>query len=407
MFSGEFKHNKVLQAALGVLAFCYFIVFYSWIRDSVITTTAALSLHYACPRYFQSCDWLYILNALPFGYSQTILYMGIFVVLIWIVYLLTEREWSSAQQLLLVPFFWHAVNVLILTDDYTGNYEYYLLVFGLVLLFLPHKEFFLKLSIVFFYVLSTVAKIHPAWIEGGYFNNLRTGLPLFPDWSIPLFTNLIILMEMVGAWFLMSSNRLWQRAVFIFFFVFHIYSGILVEYRYPATVLPMLFVAFGPWYRHIKIPMDYKSLGGWFLIAVLILFQFIPRMITGDEKLTLEGNKYGLYMFESNHQCISTAIIHKFNGTNFTENYIGSSARNRCDPYNKWFRFKQICNKSSGVKNIEWTLDHSINGGPFLRIVDEVNVCELEYQPFRHNNWIKTEGDNPEVIGWPVKNFFH
>lgn len=407
MFGQEFNGNKILQWALGALIFNYFIVFFSWIGGNTITKSAISYFDYVCPPYWQNCQQIYVLESLPLGYSQTFFYMLLFGGLLWAVYLLSEKRWYEAQLLLGVFFLWHAGNVFILTEAFTGNYEYYLVGFGIILLFLPHKEFFLKLFIVFLYVLSTVAKIHPAWIEGSYFTNLSLGLPVFVDSSIPFFTNLVILAEMVGSWFLLSANRLLQRTALIFFVTFHLYSGILVEYRYPATVLPMILILFGPWYRYQVIPLDRKSIIGWMFILTLLIMQFVPRIIPGDEKLTLEGNRYGLYMFESNHQCISEYIILNKDGTNNTINRVSNTARHRCNPYIYWFKLKQRCEQNEEIQAISWKFDHSINGRPFLRIVDEKNICELEYKPFSHNNWIKAEFDNPEVIGWPVKNYYY
>ncbi len=408
MFSGEFAESKVLQFALGALAFNYLIVFDFWIKLPEISLSAVDSFTHSCPPYFQSCDSLYIFEALPLGYSQTFFYMLLFGALLWVGYLLSEKKWREAQ-LVLIPFFiWHSLNVLFLTDTFSANYEYYVVGFGIIILFFPHKEFFLKLFVVMLYFLSTVSKIHPAWIEGGYFNNLSTGLPFFPDWSIPLWSNLIIFAEMVGAWFLLSGNKVWQRLALVFFVTFHLYSGILVEYRYPSTVLPMLLIIFGPWYRWSAIPLDRKSIIGWSFITLLVVLQFTPRLIiAGDEKLTLEGNKYGLYMFESNHQCVSETTFFRVDGSTSTRTRINTSARIRCNPYTYWFPLKELCERDETIEKISWKLDHSINGDAFLRIVDEEDVCKLEYKPLTHNEWIKTVSDKPEVIGWPVKNLFH
>ena len=385
MFSEEFKENKILQWALGALPFMYFIAFNSWIGDSALTLRAVERFSYRCPPYFQSCSDFYFLQELPWGYSQTILYMLLFGLLVWCAFLVSQKKWHKVQLFLVPVFLWHAISVLFLTDKLSGNYEYYLMSFGLILLFFPHKEFFLKLSLVIFYFLSTVAKIHPSWIEGGYFTSLKTGLPIFPDWSVPFWTNLIILMEMVGAWFLFAKNPLIQRAMLVFFIIFHLYSGILVQYRYPATVLPMLLILFGPWYRHTPPPLDHRAIVGWVFILFLVLFQFSPRFISGDEKLTLEGNKYGLYMFEANHQCVSLATLRRIDGTTRNINGVKNSARQRCNPYNEWFELKQYCERTKGVERIEWTFDHSINGGPFYRIVNTENACSLEYHAFTHN----------------------
>ena len=406
MFSDEFRHSRILQWALGALLFGYYIVFDFWVRSNIFTREAYETLNYICPPFFQSCGSLYVFDALPQGYSQTILYMAFFAILAWCVYLLSTKEWNTVQLLLMPIFFWHAAHTLFFTDLTSGNYEYYLIAFGLVLLFLPHKEFFLKLTIVMFYMLSTVSKIYPSWIEGGYFTALRTGLPLTPDFAIPLLTNFVILLEMAGAWFLMAKNRHLQRTVLFLFILFHLYSGILVEYRYPATILPFLLIVFGPWYRFSEVPLDKKSIFGWLFIALLLLLQFSPKMIPGDEKLTAEGNKYGLYMFEANHQCFSEAKIHFTDGTVAEENMARAVARNRCEPYHTWFRLNQICTRVPGVEKIEWNFNHSLNGSPFYKIVDLENACGLEYKAFSHNPWILLQ-EEAEVVGYPVKNTYH
>lgn len=404
-FSEEFSSNKILQAALAVITFNYFIVFYSWIGRSMVSRSSLSDLSYSCPTYFQECDRFYFLTSLPAGYSQTIFYMLLFGVLAWVVYLLTEKQWKQAATVLIVPYLWHLAVVFLLTDNAHANYEYYVIIFATIIIFLPHKEYFTKLAIVLFYFLSTFAKIHPAWIAGSYFTNLQLGLPFFPEWSIPLWTNLVILVEMIGAWFLLSKHPILQRSVLVFFICFHLYSGVFVQYRYPATVLPMLLVMFGPWYRWTPTPLTRRSLVGWGLIALLIFMQLTPKMIYGDEKLTLEGNHYGLYMFEANHQCISIATAY-FNTDRQPVEDVRTSynARSRCNPYGTWFYYGEICEHDPTIERIALTFDHSINGEPFLRIVDTDNVCDLEYKPFSHNEWIKTQADAPIVNGRPAKN---
>jgi hypothetical protein len=320
-------------------------------------------------------------------------------------YLMYRKKWTGAHLALIPSFLWHAFVCFVLTASISGNYDYYIFFLTLILLFFPHKEFFLKCGLVFFYVLSTVAKIHETWILGTYFSALKTGLPLFPRWSIPIWTNFVIFMEMVGSWFLMSRRVLLQRTVLAFFIIFHLYSGLLVGYRYPATVLPMLIILFGPLYAYTLAPFTRRAIFGWVLIALMCCMQFIPRLIPGDEKLTMEGNRFGLYMFEANHQCVSIVHVNKNDGSTEyrKESY---SARQRCDPYEYWFRIHTICVRDPDIMSVAWTFDHSIDGGPFLRIVDVPDACTLSYQPFARNTWIKTEYDHPAVEGYPLENLY-
>jgi hypothetical protein len=403
----EIEEQPILQWIFGATIFSYFLAFQAWIGSSATTLDAYARGAHLCWPYFQSCgEWLF-LRALPNGYSQTFLYMFLFGTLVFVVYCMHRKDWVLAHFALLVSFLWHAAVAFFLTYALAGNYDYYLFLLAFALLFLPRKEFFLKLIFVLLYFLSTATKIHETWILGTYFSALKTGLPLFPDWSIPLWTNLIIFMEMVAAWFLLSHNRLLQRVVLVFFILFHLYSGLLVEYRYPATVLPTLLILFGPLYRYTPIPLDRKALLGWALVALMFVAQASSHMIPGDEKLTMEGNKFGLYMFEANHQCISRTTVVYADGEAQEFSEESALARGRCDPYRYWFRIKAVCTqRASQLERIGWTLDHSVNGGPFLRIVDTANACNLSYSPAKHNPWIKTETDNPMIIGYPVENIY-
>jgi hypothetical protein len=402
----EIEEQTILKWMLGATIFSHFITFNSWFYNKSTTIDAYVAGKHTCWPYFQDCGKLLFLHTLPDGYSQPFLYMVLFGTLTLAVYFMYKRDWVLAHIAVLPSFAWHTLGTFVLTYSLAGNYEYYLAILTFVLLFLPHKEFFLKLTLVVFYFLASTIKIHEGWVLGTYFSALKTGIPIFPDWSIPIWTNLVIFMQIVGAWFLLSKHTILQRIAIFYFVVFHLYSGLLVGFRYPATVLPTLLILFGPLYRLSPIPIDRRAIGGFVLVAFLFVSQSISHIIPGDVKLTLEGNKYGLYMFEANHQCISTTNVIFIDGTEQTQRDESFSARRRCDPYNYWFRLRTLCDRREAIDKIEWTFDHSINGGPFLRIVDVEDVCKLSYNPFSHNEWVKVNKDNPEIVGYPVENVY-
>ena len=402
----EIVENKALWFVFGASILSYFAAFNSWFYNKATTVDAYLDGSYTCWPYFQNCENLLFLRTLPEGYSQPFVYMVLFGLLVLATYFAFKKEWCRAHLALMPAFFWHAFVMFFMTYSISGNYDYYLFVLTLVLLFFPHKEFFLKLVLVVFYFAAATIKIHEGWILGTYFSALKTGMPIFPDWSIPIWTNLVIFMQIVGSWFLLSSNKVLQRTAFVYFVIFHLYSGLLVGYRYPVTVLPSIIILFGPLFKYTPLPFDRKSLAGWVLIMCLFISQFISVVIPGDVKMTMEGNKYGLYMFEGNHQCISSNVIYYKDGTNREVRSESESARRRCDPYVYWFRIKTACERDKEVARIEWTFDHSVNGSPFLRIVDVEDACVLEFQAFFHNEWVKIDKDNPEIIGVPVENIY-
>ncbi len=400
----EIEKSPALQWAVGAIISSYAMSFTYWFYRTDTTVEGIREGTNICWPYFQSCQEFLFLHTLPHGYSQPLLYMLFFGLMLLSIYGLYKRDYFLAHVALLPLFLWHFSVSFFVTSSLLGNYDYYLIVFAITLLFLPYKTYFLRLFIVLLYFISVVAKIHPAWVIGSYFSALHTGLPLFSKWAIPFWTNLVMFMETVGTWFLLSNNRYLQRGALVFFVVFHLYSGLLVGYHYPAVVLPFLLIFFGMFNQHVPPPLQRRAIAGWLLVVFLVCAPFIPRSISGDEKLTLEGNSYGLFMFESNHQCISEAQVIFAEGHTRAIDKQSINSRYRCDPYYFWSQLKREC-LGSGVERMSWTFDHSINGGPFYRIVNVSDICTLDYKPFGHNEWIQAEG--AEVVGYPVENVYY
>lgn len=398
-----------LQWVFGALLFTFFVTFEKWVGSGAITVSAYVENSYACWPYFQDCGRFYFLTRLPDGYSQTTFYVVLFVVMLLVAYFMYRKQWVYAHVGMLALWLWKVVVMFGLTyATMWGNYDYYDVVFLVAVLFLPHKMFFLRALFVTLYFLASTIKIHEGWVLGTYFTSLETGLPLFGNTLAPFVTNLVIFMQMVGSVMLLSTRPVLQRIAFFYFLLFHMYSGILVEYRYLVTSLPMLIILFGVFNRTIPLPRGRKAVVGWIFLLLLAAVQLIPIIIIrGDQKMTLEGNKYGLYMFEANHQCISSVTVYTIDGQTESSREESWSARKRCDPYREWFTLRQACDRAPAIARIKWEYDHSINGGPFYRIVDEKDACALEYHALRHNAWIKLPEDRPQIVGYPVKNLYH
>lgn len=413
MFSlQEISQSSVLQWFWGAMLFVFFITFDGWFHDSTITQEARQSTDYVCWPYFQDCEQLYVFQALPEGYSQPILYAVLLGCIVAAAFFLIRREWFFAHLFTSVLFSWKAFVMFVMTMSYSGNFDYYHIVLTGILLFLPLKLFFLKIVFVFFYFLAATIKLHETWILGTYFSALKTGLPIFPESITPLITNLVIGMQIVGVWLLLSKHRWLQIPALSYFTTFHLYSTILVGFRYPGTVLPALLILFGDHSSRARqrdffaTGIQWRALPGWCLVACMVVLQLSSVFIPGDERYTLEGNKLGLYMFEANHQCIGKATIHLEDGSTHKKEVGSSLARDRCEPYDAWFRLNELCQHSENIARIEWTFDHAINGGPFYRIVDTDNACELEYHMLQHNDWIQTPEEGAEKVGDALENHY-
>lgn len=399
----EIENDLALRLFGGAILLGFAASFRGW-ESSIMTSIWAVEHNsHLCWPFFQSCgDWIFF-DARPFGYTQNTVFMAMFALIFLSAYGLIAKKYTLAHACILVLFLFK-LYVTLVNFSYNANYDYYHTVFCVVFLFTAHKRFFGSLAVIFLYFLSTAAKIHETWTLGTYFTALQTGIPLFPSSTTMFWTNLVIAMEMVGAWFLFSRHKYLQRTAVFFFTCFHLYSGILVGYHYPTIVMPSLLIFFGPLYRPVgAIPTSRHSIAGWLLIGTLFGLQMISHLIPGDEKLTMEGNFYGLYMFEANHQC-AVRILDE--GDNVVQQYAVTNARSRCDPYRIMFQTQNIyCALAEPPPRFTLQVAHSINGGPLYLIVDEPDLCSLSYNPFWRNEWIKTES-TAKPMGRPYKNYY-
>ncbi len=437
---GEIEDEPILQWAFGGLLFFFFVVFNRWISSPNVTVEHAERGNVVCWEYFQNCADFLFLHEQGHGYSQTIFYMVLYGIMLAIVYSMWRKKWLTAHALLVPLLAWEILVTLVLSFSDGAPYYYYHIVLTTILLFVPYKEFFLKSSFVFMYFMSVTTKLDSTWILGTYFTALRDGLPLLPDALTAPITNLVIFMQMIGSWFLLSRRKILQRLAFTYQAVFHLYSGVFVSYFYPSVSLPSLLILFGPMYRHTPIPFSKRAVAGWLVLALLAIFQLLGFTAPGDRRITLEGNKFGMFMFEANHQCIVTVgtytrtppqnmqqdweapagtrcskfycLVKASNATTGDglslreERYESGTAWNRCYPYEWWSRYQMPCKKNSATERISLQIDHSINGGPFYRIVDAFDVCNLPYRAFGGNDWIKQPPEAP-LMGYPVTNTYN
>jgi hypothetical protein len=401
-FEPEKDSASEFKLIVASLLIPYFISFYILVGSP---STSVNGLFQGCWSYIPHCDKLYFLQALPFGYSQTIFYAGIFLVLLLAIEGLIKNRWKQVWWMLFILFLWKIFTLFVIGTQ-PGNFDYYDVVLSIVVLFFPFKLWFTRLAFVLLYFLASTIKIHEGWILGTYFTSLETGLAIFGNDIAPLITMTVVLMQMVGSWFLLSRNENVRSYIFFFFFAFHLYSSIYVGWRYPTSDLFMLATLFYLHKNPPPVPIHRKSMIGYVFLALLIVIQFIPKTIPGDQKFTLEANSFGLYMFEANHQCISTVSYTDKEGSLREDVDFSINAKNRCNPSFYLQRIKRECDSNEGI-SLAWTFDHSINGGPFYRMINTSNACLLEYKTFRKNDWIRYKREEMEIVGYPLKNFYY
>lgn len=396
----QYNENLFPKIFAGWALLTFLISFNGYFGGGLLSTYSALP----CFPHFQSCKKLFDfinLIPLPLSYNESIFFTLIFGLIVLAAYHLYTKKYFITHGILWILLL--IKSVIVLCNYGLGNFDYYDIAIIFIFLIYPLRTDLIKLIFVILYFLASTIKIHEGWILGTYFSTLYYGLPFVPDILIPVVTTITIIMQIAGCWLLLSKNQTLAKYTLYFFIFFHLYSTILVGYRYPITSLLSLLIIFivgNTTQATYSYALRKKDMLAYIFIVLLFICQSIPYLIPGDQKLTLEGNNYGLYMFEANHQCISTVTT----GNKDEQISATFDARNRCDPYLYLSAIqKKYCAKNSVP--LSWTFDHSINGNDFKRIVDEPNACALIYKPFTHNTWIKT-GANAKSIGLAYKNLY-
>jgi len=208
-----------------------------------------------------------------------------------------------------------------------------------------------------------------------------------------------MVLEIGIVWLLFSGNRNVRMTVLAILILFHLYSIIYVGYLYPTIALLMVLALF---YFDDKSEMNDLPNGrywiGGAILSVFVFIHAIPFAIEGNARLTGEGNRYGMYMFETNYQCDAQAVLYFNDGSTRDERSETFFSNRRCDPYAYWFFFKNTFCTEDNLDRVSWTHDVSLNGGPFVRIVDEPDACSLSYNSINHNKWIVPHEDKARVI---------
>ena len=401
----EFRDSTRLQFIAYFLLLSFAYIFSTWTEYEVTSRVESKSSTTLCWPHFQNCKWLHFLTVPPQGYSYYLLFIVLSLFVALACFCLYNKRYVLFHIFASLLIVWEFFFIFFWSMNQIANYYYYHFVLLFFLLFASPRLLSLRVVFVFLYFLAGQVKFHKGWVLATYFTTLKSGMLQVPDLVAPLMCWLVILLEVIGSWWLLSNNLRMRFFIVSLFVLFHLYSAQYVGFDYPFTVMPHLLLLFACRdkinlaefsFRKCKVGICAMSLG--------LILHLIGDLIPGDEKWTLEGYSYGLYMFDANHQCRSHITINDVSGSSKSETQESIMSRQRCDPYSQLMKIKTICFSNPNVKSVKWTFDHSINGEPFFRMVDESNACSLDYKAFRHNKWIRSPNDGAQFIGYPVKN---
>lgn len=402
----EIENSKFLQAMYWILLIGFVLAFREWMTNVQIDRQAFLSGELICPSYFRDCGLFYVLESLPRGSGIETLFAVLFGILTASALLAWQRRWDWALALLFPLVAFKLFYLYVLNYRSVVEYEYFHLPEVLVFLFAARKEFFLRRVLVLTYLFAATMKFSEAWIVGSYFSALQRGLPWFPDASIPFLTNAVVIFEIFAPWALLSADRRWRWTALALWIGFHFYSLTLVGFNYPAYCIPLLLALFipDPSPGELRTRFQREELAGGVIMVLIAIVSMLPWWVPGNKEYSLQGRRFGVQMFDANHQCLSQETTVTPDGKEDRRIVASNGAMRRCGPYTRLFGLQQTCRRQPGTR-IEWLFLSSVNGHPFYEIVNVPDACALNYSEFGLNEWMKFPETGAQIRGYPEKNF--
>jgi len=400
----EFNSFKQLPLVAYACAFNFLIHADFWLSRNAGTVESAKNKRFACPDYFQGCEkWLFLRHGID-QISHAVYFSFLLFVMFLFVISIYKKKWFYVHLIFIFLICNQLYFSFLSGTQIATAFEYFSLVTATVMAISTNRIADLRVTWVFLYFLAGLVKIHESWIVGTYFSTLRQGLYLFPDWSIPLLTNLVICSEICGIWFLLSKNKYVRLTIYTYFMIFHFYSAIYVNWFYPMLAIPTLTILFLEDNKNDRIDSKQKiSKQNFLFLIFLAIVNIMPVFLSKNNKIDNVAGSLAMNMFDSNRQSHSELkIIYKNKTSKVLEAWTSNSFL-RVWPSHFLYKIKQLCLSNSEIEKIKWTMDISMNGEPFKRIVDSEDACVLNFNFWGENNWINVDGP---IIGYPKKNYY-
>lgn len=362
-----------------------------------------------CWPYFENCTHVFLFAALPSSYAYTFWMAVLMGLLILAMVSLFRKRTGLAHAALSIVVVWNFVFHFILVNYQSVNFDLLYLIPAIVLLFTHHKLANLRFVWAFLCLLMARTKISDGWILGTYFSSTSLGAPLVPDFLTPLLTNLIIILEIVFSWGLLSSRKNLRNISFWGWTGLFIFSVIYTGYKLPVIGLFYLWSLFAaPDVDDSFSSTTAYSKGLVFVVGLLCVSNLLFTTIPGESEYTFQGVEYGFNSLDINYQCVGD-IKHLNASGQVVNQWIKRVKRPYVPCYPEaYFQFlKNLCPKYPVGDTLKWSMSISKNGGPFYEIIKTENVCALDYKPFTANAWIKSPDTQTAITGYPERNSFY
>ena len=290
---------------------------------------------------------------------------------------------------LLILLFYHAS---LLFFDYRLKHNQHMIHFSIEFfyIFFRSKKSFLLAFIPLIYFFVGLLKLNPDWWTG----IVITRKPVLIPWNwVPLGAKYVIALEVVFIWGLYSRKKWILLFVLSQLLLFHFTSFSVVAFYYPLLMYCLLTI-YIPVFFDSKTPKQKISKAGIFFICAFSIFQLIPKMITRDSALTMQGRFMALHMYDALVECKKEVTIHSSQVQRNIELISWAMPRQKCEPVVFWNDIQNFCftdaYKFSGAIFDAKLYSRRSSNRDFELVADLADVCRhMPTISIFYNSWVK------------------
>lgn len=309
----EVERDPRLRMILAALLLYFYVTFYNWWRNAaLLLSTKGQETFNAVPTWVFE-NWRGILFLDHFSMKVYLWLLGMTALVG--VFALMYRPSCRLSMAILAFLFANKLLFYLMDLRLMANFHHLHLLYCAIFLISREKLFFFRLALLVSYEMSAIIKLTPSWLFGEYFNSVPGKLPLLPknEMFVMLAMQSIIVMEVLGPllWF---SRKSWiRKASVVVFLIFHLYSGLLVGFKYTTLMLTCLVPAFldfdAP--AHSRYRYTRRDLAPILALCLCLVGGFWHFTIPGDARLTAEGRYLGVFMFDANRTVLFHTVVCK------------------------------------------------------------------------------------------------
>ncbi len=335
----EIRNSTALRWYGIFLSGTHILSFFFWNAASFNVAKVLSDDVPVCWTFNPSCgSW----RPLPAMVTESALYGLLLLAIIAAILFIFEKYVSWAYAGLMTATF---LKLLIMFQDYRmmGNYHYMAHIALFVFLFLPRKIEFAKYFVVGFYVAASLIKFNMDWLGGHAL--LRPSI--FSGKLLELSLAYVVLLELLGSWFLLSKRACFFWLSLAQFILFHIFSWHIVGYFYPCIMFCLLSIfVLNKIFPEKTSDKNPSPFWGSMAFAAFSICQLIPLVFYPDSAITGKGRLLSLNMLDARAVCENKVFV-KDHETTYQTSLTASvhGIRVRCDPLVYIYEAQALCKK--------------------------------------------------------------